>query len=105
MTTPNPSLVIEFERSQIFRTAARAVLAAGGLVAVYYLAPLPKRSHAMAAPHVAAALVLFAVVLGLEVRQILRSEQPMLRATVAVATVIPLFIVMFAWIYLVMSHS
>ncbi len=40
-----------------------------------------------------------------EHRGISKSGQPMLRAVPAMATVTPLFLVVFAWLYLTMSHS
>jgi voltage-gated potassium channel len=51
------------------------------------------------------ALVLFVVVVANEVRLITVHERPLLRAGVAMATVIPLFLVLFAWIYLTMSQT
>jgi len=101
----NPTWLEEFERSQLVRTALRSLLTVGVLVAVYYLAPIPNRSHSTPVLHVVVALAAFAAVLAVEVRQITRSDQPMLRATVAMATVIPLFLVMFSWLYLVMAQT
>ncbi len=107
MTTvdKSQSWLEDLERSQIVRTALRASLTAGVLVSIYYLAPIPHRSDKFPVLHVAVALALFVVVLAVEIRQIARSDQPMLRASVAMATVIPLFLVMFSWLYLVMSQS
>ena len=48
---------------------------------------------------------MFVVVLTIEIRLISAHEQPLLRAAVAMATVIPLFLVLFAWIYLTLSNS
>lgn len=104
-TKDNPSWLAEFERSQLVRTGLRAVLSAAALLAIYYLAPIPKRAHARVGVHVVAGLVLFAVVLAFEVRKITISKNPMLRASVAMATVIPLFLVTFAWLYLVISET
>lgn len=104
-TTDNLSSFAEFERSQLVRTGLRAVISAAALLALYYLAPIPRRPHARVVFHVIACLALFAAVLAFEVRQITNSKRPMLRATVAMATVIPLFLVSFSWLYLVMSES
>ena len=43
--------------------------------------------------------------LGHELNAILRHRQPVRRAIVALAVLIPLFVVMFAWIYLALSRS
>ena len=53
----------------------------------------------------AVALALFIAILLFEIRQITVHDQPMLRATVAMATLIPLFLVLFSWIYLTLSRS
>jgi voltage-gated potassium channel len=95
----------DFERSQLVRTAFRALVSAGALLALYYYAPIPRHPHAGVAPHVVASLAIFGVALAFEVRQIGLSKNPMLRATVAMATVIPLFLVLFSWLYLVASQS
>lgn len=104
-TTDDSSWLADFERSQLVRTAFRAVISAGALLTIYYLAPIPKHPRALVAPHIIACLGLFAVVLAFEVRQISTSEHPMLRASIAMSVVIPLFLVMFAWLYLVISQT
>ncbi|HEX4821356.1 MAG TPA: potassium channel family protein, partial [Acidimicrobiales bacterium] len=48
---------------------------------------------------------IFTAVLTYEVRAILRSPQPFLRAANALALVIPLFLIVFAWSYLTMGLS
>ena len=50
-------------------------------------------------------LTFFVAGLAVEIRAISKSGQPMLRAVPAMATVTPLFLVVFAWLYLTMSHS
>jgi hypothetical protein len=104
-TTANSSRFAEIERSRLVRTGLRALISAAGLLAIYYLAPIPAHPHARVAFQVTACLVLFSVVLAFEVRRILKSKHPMLRATVAMATVIPLFLVSFSWLYLVTSQT
>jgi hypothetical protein len=104
-TKENPSWLAEFERSQLVRSAFRALLSATTLLAIYYFAPIPKRAHTGVALHVASGLALFTAVLAFEVRQITNSKSPMLRATVAMATLIPLFLVTFAWLYLVIAET
>ena len=49
-------------------------------------------------------MALFVAALIYEIRSITKSSYPMLRAGVAMATIIPLFLVLFAWIYLTMSR-
>jgi hypothetical protein len=84
---------------------ARAVVSAVLLLVLYYVFPIEHRAHQSVALRLSAALVIFAIVLAVEVRQIAKHHHPMLRAGVAMATIIPLFLVLFAWIYLTMSAS
>jgi hypothetical protein len=45
------------------------------------------------------------VVLANEIRLIPGHQRPILRAAVAMATIIPLFLILFAWIYLTMARA
>ena len=95
----------DFERSHLVKTLVRAVVSAVLLVTLYYVIPIEHRGHQSVALRLSVALALFAAVLAVEVRQIAKHDYPMLRAGVAMATIIPLFLVLFAWIYLTMSAS
>jgi hypothetical protein len=95
----------DFERSHLVKMLVRAAVSAVLLVVLYYVFPIEHRAHQSVALRVSVALVVFAVVLAVEVRQIAKHDHPMLRAGVAMATIIPLFLVLFAWIYLTMSTS
>ncbi len=103
--TVSSGLLGEFERSHLLKTGLRSLLGVVVLVTLYYTFPIEHRPHQSVALRLSAALVLFSIVLAIEVRQIARHGQPMLRAGVAMATIIPLFLVSFAWIYLTMSRS
>ncbi len=102
---PGSSPLGDFERSHLVKTAVRALLSAALLIAAYYVCPLEHRAHQSVALRLFLALTVFSVVLAIEVRQITKNDRPMLRAGVAMATIIPLFLVVFAWIYLTMSKS
>jgi voltage-gated potassium channel len=101
---PPPELSA-FERSHLVATGVRALVTAAVLLAVYYLLPIEHRAHQSVALRLGAALALFVAVLVNEIRLIASHDRPVLRAAVAMATVIPLFLVLFAWIYLTMSHA
>jgi voltage-gated potassium channel len=75
------------------------------LVLVYYLVPATNHHHQSVLWRLSASMAIFAVVLANEVRAILKHDNPMLRAGVSMATVIPLFLVLWAWVYLTMSNS
>jgi Ion channel len=92
------------ERKEMLRAILTALGAATALLAIYYLAPL-QESHESAFVMVAIGIVIISLVLAHEIRAILRHDKPLSRALVSLAIVIPLFIVVFAWIYLTMSRE
>jgi voltage-gated potassium channel len=94
-----------FERSHLVRTAVRALGTATVLLVLYFVIPIDSRAHESVALRLGVALAFFVAVLVNEIRLISVHDRPMLRAAVAMATIIPLFLVLFAWIYLTMSHS
>ena len=102
----------EVERRELLSTGLRAALSAGVLLAAYFLIPvgghhavhsLIRNVAVMARLGVAAAV--FLAVLLFEIRGITKARHPMLQAGVAMAVVIPLFLIFFAWIYLNLSNS
>ena len=86
-------------------TAVRAVMWVTVLLLLYYFVPVDSRPHESVILRLTVALALFVVVLAAEVRAISKDRHPMLRAGIAMATVIPLFLVVFAWTYLTLAHS
>jgi voltage-gated potassium channel len=92
-------------RSHLLRTAFRATAMATVLLVLYYNLPIEHRAHESVALRLGVALALFAAVVFNEVRLIPGHDRPMMRAAVAMATIIPLFLVVFAWIYLTLSMS
>jgi hypothetical protein len=95
----------DFGRSNLVWTGLRALATAAVFIALYYLVPLEHRHHGSVLIRLGVASALFVAVFASEVRGIFRHDQPQLRSAVAMATVIPLFLVLFAWIYLTMSIS
>jgi len=94
-----------FERSHLVTTGVRAVATTVVLLAAYYLMPIEHRAHQSPVLRLGVALAFFVAVLANEIRLISTHDRPMLRAAVAMATVIPLFLVLFSWIYLTLSHN
>ena len=89
----------------VWMGAAAAIGSATELLLLYYLLPIEHRPHQSVALRLGVGLTFFVTGLAVEIRAISKSGQPMLRAVPAMATVIPLFLVVFAWLYLTMSHS
>jgi hypothetical protein len=91
------------------REAALTAAVAGGctvvVLAVYFMVPIAAHPHSPVWWRLLIGSVLFVVVLSHELTSILRHEQPMRRAIIALAVLIPLFIITFAWLYLTMSRS
>ena len=102
----------DVERRELVGTGLRAALSTGALLILYFLIPVNHVRHPAdivrdiaVLARLGAAVAVFVVVLMLEIRGITRAKHPMLRAGVAMAIVIPLFLIFFAWIYLVLSNS
>ena len=89
------------------RTIVRAVLGAAGstiaLVAIYYLLPLDRSSEWFAVTMLVIGLVLLIGLVAFQVRWIVTSPFPGLRGVEALATSIPLFLLLFASTYVVMD--
>jgi voltage-gated potassium channel len=95
----------DFNRLHMVKTGIRALITAALLVVAYFVLPVEHRPHQSVVLRLGLALVVFVVVLGNEIRLISVHDRPMLRATVAMATIIPLFLVLFSWIYLTMARA
>ncbi len=81
----------------------RAAATATALLAAYYLAPVRANTPTRSVVWLLVALGAFAVVLALQLRAIINTTHPRLRAVEALAVVVPLFLIIFARIYLTMS--
>ena len=83
----------------LFRALATAVV----LVALYYLLPL---DHVKDVPlTLAVGLVILLAVTTWQLRAIVRAKYPAVRAVVALAVTVPLFVLLFASVYFVMAQA
>ena len=101
-TGPGPDARPSYRR--ILRSLLRATGSTVALVAIYYLLPL---NHSSTWTAVTMLVIGLAVLIGLvafQVRSIVRSRFPALRAIEALATSVPLFLLLFAGAYVVMSR-
>jgi len=85
------------------RTGLRALGSTVALVAIYYLLPLDHAPTWIAATTLVVGLVAFVALVIFQVRSIIRSRFPGLRAVEALATSLPLFLLLFSATYLVMA--
>jgi voltage-gated potassium channel len=88
---------------QIVRSALRAAGSASVLVAIYYLLPLNTSIRWAAITILLVGLILLIVLIAFQVRWILTSPFPGLRAVEALATSVPLFLLLFASTYVVIA--
>jgi len=102
----------DVERRELVGTGLRAALSTAALLVIYFLIPVNHLRHPISIvrdiavlSRLGVAAAVFVAVLLLEIRGIARAKHPMLRAGVAMAIVIPLFLIFFAWIYLVLSNT
>lgn len=75
------------------------------LVALYYLLPLDHLASVPLTVLLVAGLLILLVISAGAVREILRAEYPALRAAEALATTVPLFLLLFASAYYVMERA
>lgn len=100
-TGPGPDARPSYGR--IARSFLRATGSTIALVAIYYLLPLNRSSNWAAVTMLVIGLVLFIGLVAFQVRSIVRSRYPALRAVEALATSVPLFLLLFASVYVVMA--
>ena len=90
-------------RRMIVRAVLRAVGSTAALVAIYYLLPLDHSSTWVAVTILVIGLVVLIGLVAFQVRSIVVSRFPALRGVEALATSIPLFLLLFASTYVVMA--
>jgi voltage-gated potassium channel len=86
-----------------FATLLRALASTVGLVAIYYLLPLDRTSIPVAVGMLTVGLLALAGLVAFQVRSIIKATYPALRAVGALATSVPLFLLLFAGTYFVMG--
>src|SRR5688572_23800657 len=83
--------------------ALRATLSVTALFAAYFLIPTRNANEGSDVPWLLLELGVFAVIVGVQVPAIVKAKYPVLRAVEALAILIPLFLLIFARIYLTNS--
>ena len=81
----------------------RVTLSVSALVAAYFLIPARSDDGAPSWPWLVLELGVFAVIVGVQVPAIVNSKNPVLRAVETVAILVPLYLLIFARIYLANS--
>jgi Ion channel len=88
---------------RIARSVLRVTGSAAALVTLYYLLPLDHSSTSVAVTILLIGLTGFVALVTFQVRLIIRSPFPGLRAVEALATSVPLFLLLFAATYVVLA--
>ncbi len=92
-------------RRLLFAATARIVALTVLLFVVYFALPLERDTSMTALALLALGMIGLTAVLVHQVRRIIASPMPQLRAVESLATTVPLFIVLFSLIYVVMSQN
>ncbi len=87
------------------RALVQVVVSMVVLGAIYFLVPTEARGPSSDVPWLLLELVLFAVVVALQVPAIIHADHPILRASVALGVLVPLYLLIFARVYLSGSLS
>jgi voltage-gated potassium channel len=110
--TASPTLPPSFEeldhaqRRRVFlRSGLRIVLTITLMLALYAALPAASKTGFRVLAELIAGLLLFMALLGWQVRSILDADHPEIRAIEAVAMTAPTLVVVFAFIYLSLSHA
>ncbi|MEK6438455.1 potassium channel family protein [Pseudonocardia sp. T1-2H] len=93
------------QKRMLNATLLKAAVSAALLVVVYYLAPLNRPLDAVTWIGFALGLAVFAAIIGYHTRAIIASEVPRLRAIQAVATGLPVLLLLFAAIYVLIANA
>lgn len=92
-------------RTEMVKTIGLSALCVAFLLTIYYTLPLAPRPREAVWLRLMIVVVVFGAVLVHEVKAIAQHGQPIHRAVIALAVLVPLFVVMFASLYLITSQS
>jgi len=98
-----PDLPRPAPAGKIAGAVLRALGSAAALVAIYYLLPLDHSARWLAITMLLIGLVAFIALIAFQVRAIIGSPFPVLRAVEALAISLPLFLLLFASTYVVLA--
>ncbi len=87
------------------RMVARTLLTSAALVVLYYKLPMTGALNGSATVLLAGGLLAFVMLITWQVRAILRSQHPTLRAIEALAVAIPVFLLLFASTYILIADN
>lgn len=89
----------------LLRTVLRVALTATALLGAFFAAPLTRSFTATSAVVLGALLAALAALMGRQARAIVRARSPRLRTAEALATSVPLFLLVFATGYCLLANN
>jgi hypothetical protein len=92
-------------RSPLRASAARAGASALLIVGLYAVLPVSSTSDLTSVVVLMVGIALLGVIVAVRVRQILRDPNPGLRAAESLALVVPMFVALFSWSYVLLSAA
>ena len=92
-------------RRPLLLGVVRTLFTSAGMLVLYFALPLDREFSAGTLVALGAGVLAMGVLVAWQVRSILRSRHPALRAVEAIALSLPLFLVLFAGTYVVLSGS
>ena len=105
MTDPPGARAATPRRREIGLGMIRALATTTALVALYYLLPLDRLANVSLVFTLVAGLAILVAVATWQLRAVLRARYPGVRAAVALAATVPLFLLLFASAYYVMARG
>ncbi len=107
MSNPLPLRSLEPARRRrlTLLALARSVATSLGLLALYFVAPLRQLGQVPVALSLSIELVVLVVVVAWQIRSITRADYPGIRAIEALSVTTPLFLLLFAVAYFLLSHD
>ena len=105
INAPYQELPSAKRRWLIFRTALRSLLLTAVLVVLYYVLPLDERLDAGVAVRLLIGFLIFAAMATWQVRSIVGSRYPAVKAIEALGLILPLYLLLFASTYFVMERA
>jgi hypothetical protein len=100
---PHGQVAARPSSGKVVWTALRAAGSVAALVALYYLLPLGHSSTSAAVTILLIGLAVFVALVAFQVRTIIRSRFPGLRAAEALGTSVPFFLLLFASTYVALA--
>jgi voltage-gated potassium channel len=99
------TLPVAERRRLIVLGLSRALVVSAVLIALYFTIPLDRIANAPLGVSLVAGLIVLGAVAIYQIRAIIRSAHPGVRAIEALATITPLFLLLFGAIYYLAGHS